>query len=48
MVDGIFISKVRYGLQLLGKVRVKPEDPECGDLKVICICCDKRCKMQDE
>ena len=35
MVDGIFISKVRYGLQLLGKVRVKPEDPECGDLKAI-------------
>ena len=35
MVDGIFISKVRYGIQLLGKVRVSNQDQECGDLNAI-------------
>ena len=35
MVDGIFISKIRYGLQLLGRVRVVTEDPECGGLNAI-------------
>ena len=35
VVDGLFISKIRYGLQLLGKVRLYNEDPECGDIKAI-------------
>ena len=35
MVDGIFISKIRYGLQLLGKVRLSVQDPVCADLKEI-------------
>ena len=35
MVDGIFISKIRYGLQLLGRVRAVNEDPECGGLNAI-------------
>ena len=35
LVDGLFTSKVRYGLQLLGKVRTRAEDPECADLKAI-------------
>ena len=35
MVDGIFVSKVRYGLQLLGKVRTTQLDPENGDLNAI-------------
>ena len=35
MVDGIFISKVRYGIQLLGKVRLNDQEPECGDLNAI-------------
>ena len=35
MVDGLFTSKIRYGLQLLGKVRTCSEDPECADLKAI-------------
>ena len=30
--EAIFISKIRYGLQLLGKVRVSPNDPLQGDL----------------
>ena len=34
-MDGLFTSKVRYGLQLLGKVRTKNEDPECADFKAI-------------
>ena len=35
MVDGIFTSKVRYGPQLLGKVRLVSDDPEGGDFKAI-------------
>ena len=35
MVDGIFISKVWYGIQLLRKVRLNDQDPECGDLNAI-------------
>ena len=35
LVDGLFTSKIRYGLQLLGKVRTKAEDPECADFKAI-------------
>ena len=35
MVDGIFVSKVRYGLQLMGKVRIMDQDPENGDLNAI-------------
>ena len=35
MSEAIFISKIRYGLQLLGKVRVAPEDLLQGDLDAI-------------
>ena len=35
VVDGLFTSKVRYGLQLLGNVRTSSEDPTCSDLKAI-------------
>ena len=35
VVDGLFPSKIRYGLQLLGKVRMTSEDAECADLKAI-------------
>ena len=35
LVDGLFTSKIRYGLQLLGKVRTKNDDPLCGVLKSI-------------
>ena len=35
MVDGIFVSKIRYGLQLLGKVRLTGQDPENEDLREI-------------
>ena len=35
LVDGLFTSKVRYGLQLLGRVRLTNEDPECSALKAI-------------
>ena len=45
MVDGIFISKVRYGLQLLGRVRVANEDPECGDLKAIQLILNKLLRL---
>ena len=34
-VDGLFTSKIRYGLQLIGKVRTKAEDPECAIFKDI-------------
>ena len=35
VVDGIFTSKLRYGLQLLGKVRTLESDPEGADFKAI-------------
>ena len=35
MVDGLFTSKVRYGLQLYGLVRTTGSDPACEDLKAI-------------
>ena len=35
MVDGIFNSKIRYGLQLLGKFRLTASDTVCADLKEI-------------
>ena len=35
LVDGLFTSKLRYGLQLYGKVRAKDSDSECADLKAI-------------
>ena len=35
MVDGLFTSKVRYGLQLFGIVRKRSADAECADLKAI-------------
>ena len=35
MSEAIFISKIRYGLQLLGKVRVSPNDPLQGYLDSI-------------
>ena len=35
LVDGIFMSKVRYGLQLYGKVRRSEDSPRCEDFKSI-------------
>ena len=35
LVDGLFMSKIRYGLQLYGKVRTDEECPNCDDFKVI-------------
>ena len=35
LVDGLFMSKIRYGLQLYGKVRIITEDAACGDLQAI-------------
>ena len=35
IVDGLFTSKLRYGLQLYGKVRSKESDPECVDFRAI-------------
>ena len=35
LVDGIFTSKLRYGIQLLGKVRMINEDPEVAEFKAI-------------
>ena len=35
MVDGHFTSKIRYGLQLYGKVRLTKNDPECANSKSI-------------
>ena len=35
VVDGLFTSKIRYGLHLLGKVRVTSRDPVCAIFKAI-------------
>ena len=35
LVDGLFTSKINYGLQLYGKVRLQASDPTNGDLKAI-------------
>ena len=35
VVDGLFTSKINYGLQLYGKVRCNVSDPINGDLKAI-------------
>ena len=35
LVDGIFISKVRFGVQLYGTVRTSNTDTECRDLRSI-------------
>ena len=35
VVDGLFTSKIRYGLQLYGKVRTQDQDPTNSDLKDI-------------
>ena len=35
LVDGLFMSKVRYGLQLYGKVRRSEDSPRCEDYKSI-------------
>jgi hypothetical protein len=35
IVDGLFTSKLRYGLQLLGKVRKSDEDPKNAELQAI-------------
>ena len=35
VVDGLFTSKLRYGIQLYGKARTKDSDPECSDYKAI-------------
>ena len=37
LVDGLFSSKINYGLQLYGKVRVNNNDPKNGDIKAIYI-----------
>ena len=39
--DGIFMSKIRYGLQLLGKVRWNDSDPPCSDIDAIQKCQNK-------
>ena len=35
VVDGLFTSKIRYGLQLYGKVRLEAGDPKCEGFKSI-------------
>ena len=35
LVDGLFISKSRYGLQLMGKVRTQESDPTNKDIENI-------------
>ena len=35
VVDGLFTSKLRYGVQLYGKVRTSAADPECAEFKAI-------------
>ena len=35
VVDGLFTSKIRYGLQLLGKVRLTNADPLCATFKAL-------------
>ena len=35
LVDGLFMSKLRYGIQLLGKVRTSMEDTVCAEFKDI-------------
>ena len=35
LVDGLFMSKIRYGLQLLGKVRLNESDPINKDMECI-------------
>ena len=35
MVDGLFVSKVRFGVQLYGNVRTEKTESECQDLRAI-------------
>ena len=35
VIDGLFTSKIRYGLQLLGRVRLRESDPVNQDLQAI-------------
>jgi hypothetical protein len=35
VVDGLFTSKIRYGLHLLGKARLTSEDPVCATFKAV-------------
>ena len=35
LVDGLFTSKLRYGVQLLGKVRTSMEDPVGAEFKAV-------------
>ena len=35
MAESIFTSKIRYGLQLLGRIRWTDADPKCEDLMAI-------------
>ena len=35
LVDGLFMSKIRYGLQLYGKVRMSAEDAVSGDIQAL-------------
>ena len=39
--NGLFISKIRYGLQLLGKVRMSTSEPLNQDLEAIQKCLNK-------
>ena len=35
LVDGLFTSRLRYGIQLLGKVRISTEDPVGAEFRAI-------------
>ena len=45
MVDGLFISKIRYGIQLMGKVRIKETDPTNKDFDNIQMVQNKLLRM---
>ena len=45
IADSIFTSKVRYGLQLLGKIRWSVQDPQQGDLQDIQVMQNKMLRL---
>ena len=45
MVDGLFISKICYGIQLMGKVRIKETDPTNKDFDNIQMVQNKLLRM---
>ena len=47
LVHSIWMSKLRYGLQLCNKVRTKNEDPENGNMTSTQICQNKMLRMLD-